>query len=316
MRVMIIAILVFLFAGFCGVGWAQNCCSPSVSQQGVLGETAALPQTLDLALHYEFLRSKGKYEGGDPVVDPEDTRSTWQRFVLSASYGLVPRLSVGAIAPYIQKEKTRTYGGSDEIRNCAEGVGDITFLVRYSPIGRTFVTYRELSFGLGVKAPTGPTNRRNFNCSLPRELQPGTGSWDLLGSVSFFQGFEQIDFVLGGTYVYTTEDDGYEFGNEFSFLGTANIHLHRRVDISAALSGIMRGHDYAAGKRIDVTGREQLWLVPGIHYKIIPGFLRLQSFFEVPVYQHFNGEQLGSDFNVRFAVAGTIPLGHGDEEEF
>jgi hypothetical protein len=58
-----------------------------------------------------------------------------------------------------------------------------------------------------------------------------------------------------------------------------------------------------------------MWLVPGIQVLLIPEVLRMQVFFEQPVYQHFNGEQLGSDYNIRVTAAYTLPLKKSDEDD-
>jgi hypothetical protein len=175
------------------------------------------------------------------------------------------------------------------------------------------VNFRELSLGLGVKLPTGATDRQMFGKDMLAELQPGTGSWDYMMSMSYYQGFEPVDFVVSATYLLTGEYDGYdfgayEFGDQFSYLLTSNFHVHPRVDLSAALSGTVRAKDRLNGVTEESTGRHQLWFMPGVQVQILPGTLRLQAFYEAPLYQHFNGPQLGSDFNARVTVAYLLPL--------
>lgn len=299
---------------------AQNCCSPAVSQQGVLGETTALPHTLELSVHFERLRSEGKYEGSEKVADPTGTRAEWNMATVSAAYGIIPRLSAAAVIPYVWKEKSWYLSSLDDrLVKKAEGLGDVILLARFSPVERTFVNYREVSVGLGIKLPTGPVDRSYLGGTVARELQPGTGSWDYLGSLSLYQGYEPVDFIVGATYLLTTEDQSaeygdYEFGDQLSYQLTANFHPTSRVDLSAGFSGIARGKDRMAGECNEATGRHQVWFVPGVHVQAIPKIMRVQAFFELPVYQHFNGKQLGSDFNLRFAASFTIPFA-GEELE-
>ena len=298
---------------------AQNCCAPAVPQQGVLGETTALPQTLEIGFHYEHLCSCGKFDGSDGVPDPDDTRTDWKRATLTVGYGIVPRLGLTAIVPYLWKEKSEIAGTSrTRMVSSAEGLGDASLLLRYSPLGRSFVQFRELSLGAGVKMPTGSTDRQKFGKALLAELQPGTGSWDYFGSVSFYQGFESIDFIVSATYTLTTAYDGYDFGsykfgNQFSYLVTTNLHLTNRIDVSAALTGTMRGRDSMDGAEVTATGRHQVWFMPGVQVQAIPEVLRLHVYYEAPVYQHFNGVQLGSDHNLRFTASFLLPLA-GEEE--
>lgn len=295
-------------------GAGQNCCAPAVPQQGVLGETVALPHTLEISLHYEYLRSEDLYEGSEQITDSRDTKTGWHRATLAVSYGIFRRLGVSVIAPYIRKEKSLTVTDK-RVEYTTDGIGDITGIVRFSIIPRDFVNFRELSLGLGLKVPIGPTDACSYGMILPKELQPGTGSWDYHASLSFFQGFEPVDFIVSGTYVVTSTHDGYKFGNQFSYLINSSIHLHPRIDISLGLSGLIRARDEQEGEEVVSTGRSQVWLTPGLQVQAIPNLLRLHGTFELPIYQHFNGIQLASDFNVRLSASFMIPLKKSAEEE-
>jgi len=298
-----------------GITAAQNCCAPAVSQQGVLGETVALPHVLEIGLHYEALRARLMYSGGDAVSDPSNTKADWKRGTLTLAYGIVPRLSFSAAVPYIWKKKEfDLISQGKHLEYTAEGIGDISFFLRFSLLPRDFVNYREVSVGLGLKLPTGSTDRRNYGFLLPEELQPGTGSWDYYGSVSFYQGFERVDFYLSGMYHLTSSYEEYKFGDQFSYLLSSNFHVASRVDLSAAFSGMVQGRDRQGGVELESTGRHQIWFVPGIQLQLIPQILRLQVYYEEPVYQHFNGTQLGSDCNIRLTVACTLPLWNSSED--
>ena len=290
---------------------AQNCCAPAVPQQGVLGETTALPHTLEIGLHYEYLRSSGMYDGSESIIDPLDTKTIWNRTTMTLSYGIASGIGISAIIPYQWKEKSRYILGSTRRYILeSDGLGDITLFARFSPLPRSFVNYREISLGLGIKIPSG----KNDLCCLPQEVQPGTGSWDYNFSLSFYQGFEPVDFYLSGTYILTTAHDDYEFGNQFSYLLTSNVHLKEGLDISAALSGTVKARDRENDTEVHATGRHQLWVVPGIQVQVIPEKLRLQIYFEQPVYQNFNEIQLGSDYNIRLTAVYRLPLSKSNED--
>jgi hypothetical protein len=308
-------VIMVILCLFPATGRAQNCCAPSVPQQGVLGEMVALPHTLEIGLHYELLRSAVMYYGSEVIADPANTTAQWQRVTVTAGYGISRRYGVSVIIPYVWKKKTREFVSMGmRLDNAADGVGDITFLARFSPITRSFVSFRELSVGLGVKTPTGPIDRRNFGLRLPQELQPGTGSWDFIGSFSFYQGFEPVDFILSGTYTLTSEHDDYKFGNQFSYILASNFHVREYLDLSVSLMGISRGRDRLEGEDLESTGRNQIWIVPGAKFQILPNRLSAQAYFEHPIFQHFNGAQLGSDYNIRISAIYTQPLEKGEGE--
>ena len=86
------------------------------------------------------------------------------------------------------------------------------------------------------------------------------------------------------------------------------------VEQPAAERAQIAGRDRQDGEEVYSSGRHQIWLVPGLHYQVIPATMRLQLFGELPLYQHFCGEQLGSDFNLRFSASFSIPF--AGEETF
>jgi hypothetical protein len=285
---------------------AQNCCAPTVPQQGVLGEISTLPRALEIGFHYQFLRSADMYDGSQITYDPSNTKVLWHRATMTAAYGILRSLGVSAIFPYTWKKKSRDITSLGlHLENSADGIGDITVFARYSPLMRSFVSYRELSLGLGVKAPTGSVNEENSGIRLSEELQPGTGSWDFDWSFSFYQGFEPVDFVLSGMYLLTTGHDGYKFGNQFSYILASNFHIREYLDLSLSLLGLSRSRDNSSGFEIYSSGRDQLWLSPGAKLQLLPNRLSLQAYYEYPIYQRFNGIQLGSDYNVRLSAIYT-----------
>jgi len=308
-------IIGFIFVALAaGAASAQNCCAPAVPQQGIMGETIALPHVLDFAAHYEYLRAEDMYIGSDCACDLNGTIATWKRATLTLAYGVSSRIGITAVVPYIWKSKTHYLPAIDApVKNATDGLGDVSLVGRFGVIPRNFVTYRELSIGLGVKFPTGATDKRTYGFLLPEELQPGTGSWDFLSSISFYQGWELLDLYASSGCQLTTEHEGFEFGDQLSYLLSANLHIVERLDVSLAFSGTVRGKDRQDGESLESTGRHQLWIVPGLQAQVIPRWLRLQLYLEAPVYQHFNGTQLGSEYNLRLTAASSIPLFHDEE---
>ena len=75
-----------------------------------------------------------------------------------------------------------------------------------------------------------------------------------------------------------------------------------------------RAEDYQRAS-VSPTARHQLWFVPGVKFQVIPGVLGLQAYFEYPIYQYFNGEQLGGDFNFRLTATYSLPLKKSDEDD-
>ena len=318
-----VAIVLMLVSATAGSALGSNCCVPAVPQQGVMGETIAQPHTLDIGLHYEYLRSDWMYEGREPVPDPDATGSVWKRTTLTLGYGLMSRVGLSAIVPYIWKEKVWSDPAEGGQRSSADGIGDVTLMARYSLLARSFVDFRELSVGLGVKIPTGSVEEKDGDIALPLMLQPGTGSWDWLASLSYYQGFDKIDLFASGSYLltgsyeyelFTGRYESCEFGDQFSYLISTACHLSDRVDLSATLTGTIRGSDEIDDVEEDSSGRHEAWVVPSVTVVAIPDVLRLQAFWEQPVFHDLDGiGQLGSAYNLRFSATWSVPLAGSDE---
>ncbi len=304
------AVPVIIWLLLSGAVAGQNCCAPAVPQQGVVGETVALPHTLEIGLHLELLRSRDLYHGSDRIDNRAQMESDWKRASLALAYGLSRRFSLGVVAPFVWKEKSKVLTSSaTRIANSSDGLGDLILQARYALSPRDWSNIRELSVGLAVKMPTGATDVRISGLLLSQGLQPGSGSWDFYGSASYYQGWDPADVLLSATYALTSEHEGYRFGSQFSFLASGIKHLHERLDFSLSLSGAIKAKDRQDDALLESTGREQVWLVPGMQYTAILEKLRLYLYFELPVYQHFNGTQLGSEFNLRFSATYALPLG-------
>jgi hypothetical protein len=302
---------------------AQNCCSPAVPPQGVLGETVALPHILQISFYHEYLRGRDyNVSDSEATLYYGSASSDWNRTSLALSYGISRRISASAVVPFVWKKKvleSERLGTSVESKS--HGFGDVTTMIRFSLLPRDFVNFREVSIGLGVKIPTGSTHQRSYGYRLPYELQPGTGSWDYLGALTVYKGFELVDFLASVTYVLTGKagerESAYEFGNQFYYLFDTNWHLASGVDFSLALSGAVRRHDEEGGwEPVEATKRHQMWLVPGVELMVIPGLLGLQVHFEHPIYQDLDGIQLKSDYNLRANFTYMLQLSGKEEEDY
>ncbi len=318
-RLVIACVVVLLFTQ---VIHAQNCCSPAVPPQGVLGETVSLPHILQMGMYHEYLRGRDyNVSDSEAALNYGTASSDWNRTSLSLSYGFSHRVSVSAVLPYVWKKKTlKSERFASELVNKSHGFGDVTTMVRFSLLPRDFVNFREVSIGIGVKVPTGSTYQRNYGYRLPYELQPGTGSWDFLGALTIYKGYELVDLLASATYVLTGKagerENAYEFGNQFYYLLDTNWHLASRVDFSLALSGAVRGQDEEGGwEPVQATKRHQIWLVPGIELMVVPGLLGLQVHFEQPIYQDLEGVQLKSDYNLSANLTYMLPLKSNREED-
>ena len=206
-------------------------------------------------------------------------------------------------------------------------LGDIQVTTRYrlnqplSPLQPSF------SLIAGVKLPTGKTDVKNDTGEEAElTLQPGNGSWDGILGFSYLQSFSLRTlrgktalaplFVTGlsqfpvsvgkfnfkpGTELFFNLGFAYPLFWNIEFLGQINFHYQDRVSV---------GH--APGVEQPDTGRETLFLSPGVRYQLTKN-IHLYALAQFPVYQRVNGIQIASDWNLatgvsfRFNLSNPLP---------
>jgi len=160
---------------------------------------------------------------GDPTAANRELRV---RAVPTAIvYGLTARLNLFAVVPYVDKE-LRLNTPAGRVTRGAEGIGDVTTFAK----GRVWTSdgpgwTRRLSLIGGVKWPTGDFDQSDFLGTLPRPLQPGTGSLDPLAGVVFT--WQTLGWQVDADAVYqrNTVRDGFERGDTL----TANLAAQLRL---------------------------------------------------------------------------------------
>jgi hypothetical protein len=157
-------------------GAAQSCCGvPTIALGGTERGVNAVG-TLTLGARYQYIAFGRSYNGSAPAADPLARTAYGHTFALEAEYTALPRVALLLALPFVVKE--RRLQQPEPYRYRASGIGDAFALVKYSvplPLGE-----QALSAGAGVKFPTGDSHREADGVQLPRDVQPGTGTWELL----------------------------------------------------------------------------------------------------------------------------------------
>ena len=149
----------------------------ALSQEGALdvldGETLYQDGWLVTA-GYEFRLRRGLLDGSDRIGDPLHQREFTHVPVVSAHYGALNTLQVGAIVPYVSHVLETGAG-----RLASNGVGDVTLYgkwryYRWDDVGKAM----NFSILAGLELPTGKDDVVDQGVFLPAEMQPGSASWD------------------------------------------------------------------------------------------------------------------------------------------
>jgi len=298
-------------------------------------------------LSYRYMRMDmdGMRSGSDRVssadvfaanytVTPENM--TMDMHMLGAMYAPTDQLTLMLMANYIETEMDHRINpmappmlfnvvGGDTFTTQASGLGDLRLSALYE-------FYREgnrrAHAALGISLPTGsidekdrtprpgmpPTFNRN---QLPASMQLGSGTYDLLPSLTYLQQFERWSYGAQASGVIRLEDEnsnGYRLGHQFEALGWAGYNLADWFALNGGLSykatGELKGDQNNVGTNGpmgldsvttafgDNYGGERIDLILGVNLLGTSGALedhRLALDLRLPLWQDLNGFQLETD---------------------
>lgn len=265
--------------------------------------------------------------------DEVSTRNNTYRFMLD--YGVTPRFTLGVMLPLLDRLHRHVeheehgdddHDGEQDTHNEGAAQEEATRIPRrwrYLAFGDMQVTARYLllqaatpyspSFSLifGAKLPTGRTGVTNgFGEKAELTLQPGNGSWDGILGFACTQNFAAktlgreaalapVFATLLWRFPVGVGKFGYEPGGElFLNIGTA-YPLWRKLELLGQINFYYKDRDdvgHAPGVVQADTGREQLFLSPGVRYHLTDS-MAVYAFMQFAVYRRVNGIQLTSDWN-------------------
>jgi hypothetical protein len=135
---------------------------------------------------------------------------------LGLMYGVTDRLSVSADLPYFQALRRSPWAGSrPTYTTSAHGISDLNLMARYwvgSP-SKNFT--QNVSFGLGLKVPTGDDraeddflvrvdasgNKITQMRPVDQSIQPGDGGWGLLAEMQAFKALGRVTAFANASYL-------------------------------------------------------------------------------------------------------------------
>lgn len=237
----------------------------------------------------------------DPTPLQRDMRVLAVMSVLG--YGVTRDFALFGVLPHADKRLDMSMGGQDVSRR-KQGIGDFTLMGRYTAYERNGPgrTFRVAPF-LGVKAPTGRDDARDALGRLPPALQPGSGSWDLLGGV--VATWQTLDFQIDGQASYKTnlEANGFRAGNVAGIDGSLQYRLWPRSlasGVPAFLYGVLEinllhaAKDRVGGISEPNSGGTTLFFSPGLQY--VTKKWIIEAGVQIPISQDPNGTALKHDY--------------------
>ncbi|MGB1127168.1 MAG: transporter [Opitutales bacterium] len=309
----------------------------------VMGDHTHAKGGLMLAYRYMHMHMDGMRSGTDRVsssevfaadggytVTPENMSMEMHMFGLM--YAPTNTLTLMLMANYLETEMdhrlvtqmaaNRINGGATGFTTESFGWGD----TKLSALYRFYLEEnRKAHFGLGISIPTGSIDERDALPSMmgptqqqmPAPMQLGSGTYDLLPSLTFVQQFEDWSWGAQANGIIRLEDEnsnGYRHGHAFEAVSWAGYKLADWIGINGGLSykntGKLKGtqndvnrlgpngrsvttafnHNYG-GERIDVILGVNLLGTSGRR----EGH-RIAADVRAPLWQDLNGYQLETDW--------------------
>jgi len=248
----------------------------------------------------------GSSEAPNADNSDKDIRTSWETFgfqdMFNRSWGL--RMDI----PYEERHfVTVSYAPGGPLTDLNfSGFGDIRLEGIYTGFSP------DLSGGLlfGIKLPTGSYTQNNFWGDIDRDSQIGSGSTDiLLGGFYRFNfdtdyGWSGFTQALLDMPVLTQVQ--YRPGTEFDVSVGAYYNGWRIGRVLVAPVGQLkisvRGTDTGNNATYPVaSGFERLVAAPGLEFDLHP--VKLYSDVELPLYQHFTGNQVAASVLFRIDVS-------------
>ena len=251
--------------------------------------------------------------------------------MLGLMYAPTDTLTLVLMANYIETKmdhKVYSQMGANMINN-----GDRTFTTNTSGIGdfklgglyRFYLKgNRKAHVGLSLNLPTGSIEQKDktpkmggaVNQQLPAPMQLGSGTYDLLPSLTYVQQFERWSYGAQTNAVIRLEsenDNGYRLGDSFGVTTWAGYNLNEWVAVNAGLNYAytrkLKGSQDKVGtvgpNGQSVTtafnsnyGGERIDAIFGLNFYAPVGTLKGQRIaidLRLPLWQDLNGYQLETD---------------------
>jgi len=218
-------------------------------------------------------------------------------------------------------------GGDPGFTTESSGFGDI----KVSALYRFYLEDKSKAhFGIGFSLPAGSIDEKDDTPSmvgrqcqqLPAPMQLGSGTIDLLPSLTFVQQLENWSWGAQASGVIRLESENgnsYRLGNKFELTSWGGYNLAEWLGLTGGLSygyaGKLKGDQKDVGTagpmgRRSVTtafgdnyGGERIDLILGINLLKPSGYLeghRLSFDLRLPLWRDLNGYQLESDYALTF----------------
>jgi hypothetical protein len=308
-------LFIFIFFSLPPQSHAQ-CCSPGNPLGGYGNNGTLNEKTFKLYTQYKHGYS-GTYKNGDHLY-AGDTKD-FQRAVKEAEYnfigagiawGITRKLTVEAEAGYfINKTQTHT-ANIIPAKQKGYGLTDLAFLIKPS-LYKNQAKEIEFTPSFGLKIPLGNFKQQYQGSVLPPDLQPTTGAINLVAGFFLYKGFlaQHLRFFMIGRYEFPRANPlEVKYGNSYITSFYTSYSLSAKFTLIAQFRYEQKERDritYQPGNGYYSSGSKKLFIVPQLTYSPDLNW-DISLFSDIPLYQYYNGYQLGNTWSAAIMVSKKI----------
>lgn len=276
---------------------AQGCCTVGANTFG--GFERGITSEGNIKLSFGFVESRlaNTYNEIRKIPDPLERNARVSIYNMELEYGLSNKVSLLIVTGIVVKKREASVFDesrkSEKILFKSNGLADVTILAKYALVSPSIVSAMGLTIGSGVKLPVGNNNLKDNGSRLPIDLQPGTGSTDVLLWGNFYKGFLPLGISLSSSLYYRYAGanlDGYRFGDEYVISFMSEFSPTEYLTISLSAKSRFSKEDFWGGRFLPSTGGTYHDIIPGLIY--YEGAAQIKVFYQLPLYRNVKGIQL------------------------
>lgn len=295
-----------------------QCCSPGNPIGGNSSLGVNDPGMLRIFTAYKYGYSGTYFEGNKPVSSQFIKDGNYNYLGLTVSYGLADKLSIDLETGYFFNKTQNYVEGIIPSQLKGKGLTDVTFLVRYS-FYKDLIRDIEMNVSLGFKAPLGSYQQAYQGALLTRDLQPTTGSYDLVHNLFLYKGYLPIKlrvFMLNRIEIKGKNPDQYQYGNFMATSLFGSYSLSPQWTIITQLRNEIRSRDTRpttgtgiqtinGREKIPPSGSQKVFLIPQLSYTTLKK-ANFSILVDIPLYQYYNDKQLASSIAISLVYGQDI----------
>jgi hypothetical protein len=266
-------------------------------------------------LHYGNFDNSGllmlKHGGGDAMeFYNSEVTELYNRVELTGRYFINNKWNIQGVLPYVSNQQiVNGYG-----KYSVNGLGDPMVIQNYQVfnsknLSDSIIFTHRLTVGSGVKLPLGQIDKTYAVGTPNLDLQPGTGSWDGIFTLTYLAKIKQVGIILNGNYKLNGRNvNSFQYGNTTNALASLFYQLKIKEIVVMPSIGIyaeIAGYD-KSNKESDLESGGELYFADAGLSLFVKKF-RFQANYEHNYASLLNNaNQLATKHKMNFSVTYNI----------